>query len=245
MPGSCRTEGALHGHRERRTRVSRPASRTRRSAQTAQRPASRMPPRRLPVRVPTIAELNPSPSRTEHLGTKTEHFQRKTEHFRPETEHIAPETEHIGRQSGHFRPKTGHIHCQSGHIGGQIEHLSTQTSAMTPRRAPSAPESPTTSHSPLPVVITSCTLVLPPPAVPESPCSPAFTISHLATSLRRPSTHLPHFAHAPRAPAPRRSPPRPPGIAGPAKKPAKTVSGQPAPFGGGLARDSSPYHPHA
>lgn len=115
-----------------------------------------MPPRRLPVRVPTIAELNPSPSRTEHLAANSEHIRRKTEHFRPETEHIAPETEHIGRQSGHFRPKTGHIgrqtghiHCQSGHIGGQIEHLSTQTSAMTPRRAPSAPESPTTSHSPL------------------------------------------------------------------------------------------------
>ena len=127
----------------------RSGSRTRLNARTSQRLASRVPPRRLPVGGhSTAADLNPSPSQTEHLSAKTEHIWPKT---------------------GHIRRESGHICLKSGHICGQTEHLSTWPLVWTPRGSPSAPS--LTNHQPfplLPFVIISCTLDLPPPILPRS-----------------------------------------------------------------------------
>ena len=114
---------------------------------------------------------------------------------------------------------------------------------------------------PLPVVISQCTLETsyptslprprlahppPPPAHPPHAPAPPPPIPRLAAPVAaRPlpvETPPPH----PVAPSPRPSGrpfPAPTVVAHPPKKSAQTVSRQPAPSGGRLARDSSPLHP--
>ena len=175
----------------------RSGSRTRLNARTAQRLASRVPPRRLPVGGhSTAADLNPSPSQTEHLSAKTEHI----------------------------RPKTGHIRRESGHICGQTELLSTWPLVWTPRGSPSAPPptSPTSHQPPCPVVIIQCTLDLPPPTLPRSPHArppcpsptwqrPSGIPRHAPLVMPTPPGGQPRSAHRT----------RPPEIADPSRKSAK------------------------
>ena len=193
----------------------------------------------LPVRSPATTELNPSPSPLNTSVPKLNTFGQKLNTLTAKVDTSGPKLDTLAAKLDTFTAK----------VDTSAAKLNTCPPRPRPRHPGEFPRIPRSSAMSRSSLAARKQIVY-----TQSIASrlPGVSMPTLGVHRQSGSVHLTlRAAPAPSRPRPRTSSPAP--HAAPdlqdspdhPRKPARTVSRWPAPFGGGPARDSSPYHPHA